>query len=536
MSLVEAAEAVRQRGRFGDSVLMHVNPQEAEALAAGSGGYLTTNPDTGLPEAFLPAMLLPLLGGLGGTALATSGALAGLGGLGAFMAANPYIAGAIGSGLGKTIATGDLGEGLKTGLISGVTGGVLQGLTGGEFIRDPSTIGASGMEAAVAGDAATALENISPAVNPASIDIAALPTPEVAAASAGGADPASVLAQRYTDTNRIALLADMGEAGITTRLPTSSSLGVGEFAGQSAKDIGTIDRILEPPRPAYVDPTTGEFVKGQINPLGQAVGGVGSAILEEAAFPTTVNFDEEEERVYRPQRFGTRDRFTPDADYRGGIDPEFNYFSPTRFVADGGAMRMEMGGLAALEEMQGMDPTASGLGAMAGVMEGADPDSSMMQIQSMMMEGASPDGDTQDIIVEEAISAIRGEHANPDVAIQSFVAQYGEAALNVLVEQVGQEMMMEQMGQNQDMLVEGDGIVKGIGKGRDDMVQASLEGEKDVLLSRDEFVLPADVVSGLGDGSTRAGEEELMKLIDRVRTRRTGTKEPPNMVGQVMPA
>jgi hypothetical protein len=86
------------------------------------------------------------------------------------------------------------------------------------------------------------------------------------------------------------------------------------------------------------------------------------------------------------------------------------------------------------------------------------------------------------------------------------------------------------------MLVEGDGIVEGIGKGRDDMVQASLEGEKDVLLSRDEFVLPADVVSGLGDGSTRAGEEELMKLIDRVRTRRTGTKEPPNMVGQVMPA
>lgn len=156
MSLVEAAEAVRQKGRYGDSVLMHVNPQEAQALAAGSGGYLTTNPDTGLPEAFLPA-LLPILGGLGGTALATSGALAGAGGLGAFLMANPYVAGAIGSGLGQTIATGDLGEGLKTGLISGVTGGLMQGLTGGEFIRSGSDIGASGMEAAVAGDTATAL-------------------------------------------------------------------------------------------------------------------------------------------------------------------------------------------------------------------------------------------------------------------------------------------------------------------------------------------------------------------------------------------
>ena len=503
MSLVEAAEAVRQRGRYGDSVLMHVNPQEAEALAAGSGGYLTTNPDTGLPEAFLPA-LLPILGGIGGTALATSGALAGLGGLGAFMTANPYMAGAVGSALGKTLGTGDLGEGVKTGLFAALTGGLMQGLTSdGDFIRSGADIG--GADALAAARATDAAANVA---NPEALNLAGVANP-------AGYNP---------------------NEGIISRMPTSSSAGVGDFAGKSVKDISTIDRILAPSRPAYIDPASGAFVKGRLNTLGQAVGGVGGAILEEAAFPTTVDFDLEEEKVYRPQRFGTRDRFTPDDDYRGGIDPEFKSFSPTRFVADGGAMRMQMGGLAALEEMQGMDPTASGLGAMAGVMEGADPDSSMMQIQSMMMEGSSPDGDTQDIIVEEAISAIRGEHANPDVAIQSFVEQYGEEALNVLVEQVGQEMMMEQMGQNQDMLVEGDGIVEGIGKGRDDMVQASLEGEKDVLLSRDEFVLPADVVSGLGDGSTRAGEEELMKLIDRVRTRRTGTKEPPNMVGQVMPA
>jgi hypothetical protein len=195
-----------------------------------------------------------------------------------------------------------------------------------------------------------------------------------------------------------------------------------------------------------------------------------------------------------------------------------------------------MGGLAALEKMQGMDPTAAGLGAMAGVMEGANPDSSMMQIQEMMMEAPSPDGQMQDIVIVEAISAIRGEHANPELAIQAFADKYGQDALDVLVEQVNQEMMLEKMGQNQDMLVEGDGMIEGIGKGRDDMVQATLEGEKDVLLSDGEFVLPADVVSGIGDGSSKAGEDELMKLIDRVRTRRTGTKEPPNMVGEVMPA
>ena len=206
MSLVEAAEAVRQKGRYGDSVLMHVNPQEMQTLATGSGGYLTVNPDTGLPEAFLPA-LLPVLGGLGGTALATSGMMAGAGGLGAFMAANPYIAGAIGSGLGKAIATGDIGEGIKTGLISGVTGGLLQGLTGGDIITSPDAIGASGMEAAIAGDTAGAVENILPATTASDIapgavadfQMAAGPVPDTSITSA-------TLAQDLTNNARSDLL------------------------------------------------------------------------------------------------------------------------------------------------------------------------------------------------------------------------------------------------------------------------------------------------------------------------------------------
>jgi hypothetical protein len=452
-----------------------------------------------------------------------------MGGLGAFMTANPYIAGAIGSALGKTIATGDIGEGIQTGLISGVTGGLMQGLTpGGDFIRSADAIG--GQEAlAAAADTA----------NVASSD----------AASYNFDHPEALAAAADTTTANVALnpvnqaafdaLPDnyLPGQGVVTRLPESpSAFGAGQYETIKGSDLDYMDKIFQPTRPAYVHPKTGSLVKGQTNPLGGWVSGVGGAILEEAAFPTTYDFDEEERNYDSPQRFGTRDRFEPDTDYRGGVDPEFTYFSPTRFIADGGPVRMQMGGLAALEKMQGMDPTAAGLGAMAGVMEGANPDSSMMQIQEMMMEAPSPDGQMQDIVIVEAISAIRGEHANPELAIQAFADKYGQDALDVLVEQVNQEMMLEKMGQNQDMLVEGDGMIEGIGKGRDDMVQATLEGEKDVLLSDGEFVLPADVVSGIGDGSSKAGEDELMKLIDRVRTRRTGTKEPPNMVGEVMPA
>ena len=65
----------------------------------------------------------------------------------------------------------------------------------------------------------------------------------------------------------------------------------------------------------------------------------------------------------------------------------------------------------------------------------------------------------------------------------------------------------------------------GIGDGMSDEIPASIGGEQDVLLSENEFVIPADVVSGLGNGSSDAGAEKLFAMMDRVRKARTGTKE-----------
>ena len=50
--LAMAAEALRQQGRGGDTMLAHINPQEA-ALLKRMGGSGTINPVTGLPEFFL---------------------------------------------------------------------------------------------------------------------------------------------------------------------------------------------------------------------------------------------------------------------------------------------------------------------------------------------------------------------------------------------------------------------------------------------------------------------------------------------------
>ena len=55
--LQEAANQLASRGRYGDTMMVHMNPIEVDALAQLSPtGQLTTNPDTGQPEAFLPLL------------------------------------------------------------------------------------------------------------------------------------------------------------------------------------------------------------------------------------------------------------------------------------------------------------------------------------------------------------------------------------------------------------------------------------------------------------------------------------------------
>jgi len=75
------------------------------------------------------------------------------------------------------------------------------------------------------------------------------------------------------------------------------------------------------------------------------------------------------------------------------------------------------------------------------------------------------------------------------------------------------------------LLNEGGYLETGMGDGVSDEIPASLDGEQDVLLSENEFVIPADVVSGLGNGSSDAGAEQLYAMMDRVRKARTGTEK-----------
>ena len=58
-----------------------------------------------------------------------------------------------------------------------------------------------------------------------------------------------------------------------------------------------------------------------------------------------------------------------------------------------------------------------------------------------------------------------------------------------------------------------------------DNIPAQIGSKQPARLADGEFVVPADVVSGIGNGSTDAGAKQLYAMMDRVRKARTGTKQ-----------
>jgi hypothetical protein len=67
-------------------------------------------------------------------------------------------------------------------------------------------------------------------------------------------------------------------------------------------------------------------------------------------------------------------------------------------------------------------------------------------------------------------------------------------------------------------------MLKGPGDGMSDSIPASISGKRPARLADGEFVVPADVVSHLGNGSTDAGAKQLYAMMDKVRKARTGRK------------
>ena len=85
---------------------------------------------------------------------------------------------------------------------------------------------------------------------------------------------------------------------------------------------------------------------------------------------------------------------------------------------------------------------------------------------------------------------------------------------------------------------DGGRMLRGPGDGMSDSIPGVIGGKQPARLADGEFVVPADVVSHLGNGSTDAGARKLYAMMDKIRKARTGKKKqaPAVNTGRFMPA
>jgi len=377
-------------------------------------------------------MVLPLLFGLAGSALGGAGALGSLGALGA---------GALGSGLGRFVETGDLGKGIETGLTSFLGGQALSSI----------------------GKMAGGLDSLKQA--------------------------GDVVGAAPKDPSFFAKLANA---------PNLGASGASDVVTPAIQGLG-----------ALTNPAV----------LGQAAIGQASA-MSPPELPPVAPVDFENRQAGVPDRITRR----PPKGYRPGFDGEFDYgVSPNfgvglmnpndpRFMNSGGIMALSNGG-----ELKPIPEDNKGLPNLP---------KDVRNKMGFMQEGGAVEGDMEaNKIIDDAVNAIKGLSDSPEIALGVFVAKYGEEALEDLIERVNDGEFDQPREDN---------MIEGEGDGMDDKVPATLEGQQDVMLSDGEFVVPADVVSGIGNGSSDAGARELEDMMTRVRQLRTGKTEQPEQVPQEM--
>ena len=146
-----------------------------------------------------------------------------------------------------------------------------------------------------------------------------------------------------------------------------------------------------------------------------------------------------------------------------------------------------------------------------GMQEGGDTTGQMDQSMAMQL-------------IEQVSMALLGRlpEEQAEVVINRFIDEFGSEAFQMLRSQV-----LESVVPNSQK----EGVIQGEGKGMDDQVPGMIGDQQPVAVSPGEFIVPADVVSGIGDGDTNSGVQELEGMMDRVRQDRTGTMQQPAPLG-----
>jgi hypothetical protein len=109
--------------------------------------------------------------------------------------------------------------------------------------------------------------------------------------------------------------------------------------------------------------------------------------------------------------------------------------------------------------------------------------------------------------------------------VDAFIEIFGEEVLFSLVED-SKEVVADSDSPEMDAEVTGvpaegmayGGMVSGPGTGTSDSIPAVIDGQEQVMLSNGEYVIPADAVNSLGNGSSDSGAMKLMSMVDNIRS------------------
>ena len=445
-------------------------------------------------------MALPLLLGFGLPALAGSGALAGLGAAGTFLGglSAPTLAG-IGAGLGSFLETGDVGKGIQTGLVAGLSGKAMGALTGGGNAALSGAIGDTSSGAAKA-----------------AID---------AAMKEGGKN---AFLKGITSTGLQGGLAGATLPGVGTAALVGSAMNPPTMKMPEKEKVD-----VPPPMPRIrsyqpkkdMDSTAEEEMITYYNPVKRMRGGGIMSMSSShpifqsfgdnmAGFLTQAQIESNKEKV-QPfvQEVETlaKNTFGQDAFQQAPNKIQDIYQRPLKELAQplfdlqGGQEQLlaaRNAGNRTAQVQFAPPPSLNRSGSPFGRINRGFGAAPLLRFGALgFAEGgeveAPEDMNEKDVIVE-AVKAIKGLSDAPEIALGIFLDKYGQEALEDLVEKVQSGVLddtIERFANGDKGMVEG----MGDGSGEDDMIPASLDGEQDVLLTEGEFVMRQPTTKAIQD-------------------------------------
>jgi hypothetical protein len=143
-------------------------------------------------------------------------------------------------------------------------------------------------------------------------------------------------------------------------------------------------------------------------------------------------------------------------------------------------------------------------------------------------EGRETQMNMDDPVVQGVINFLLGNSFDESI-IPQFIEMYGVEAFQQLRRQVLNEVVPQ---------AQTEGQIQGSNQGgMADDIGGMIGNKERVAVSQDEYIVPADVVSMLGDGSSDSGAAKLDTMLDRVRQAKTGrTTQAAPLKKDVLPA